>query len=223
MQTQVISVVQEKGGAGKTTLLETIAAQLVKDGARIALIDTDDRENLYRWASKEAISTDYLALIDDEKLIPTVRKLKEAAYDAVLIDTAGYKSAMAIYAINAANLVLIPSKADEGDAVCAVRTYRHVQSVGENMDKEIPAYVVLTDVDPRTNITREIQSALISQGVPLLDVLVGHATGFKEMKSSGTGPTSGTAARESKKLIATLQEKQLLWYYQEGGQWEKSA
>lgn len=223
MQTQVISVVQEKGGAGKTTLLETIAAQMVNDGARIALIDTDDRENLYRWAKKEAINTDYLTVIDDEKLIPTVRKLKESGYDAVLIDTAGYKSATAIYAIGAAHLVLIPSKADEGDAVCAVRTYRHVQAVSENMEKDIPAYVVLTDVDPRTNITKEIQTALQAQHVPLLDVLVGHATGFKEMKSTGTGPIGGTAAREAQKLMATLQECRLLWFYEEGGQWEKSA
>lgn len=223
MNTQVISVVQEKGGAGKTTLLETIAARMVHDGARIALIDTDDRENLFRWAEKKKIEFDYLKLIDDEKLVPTVRKLKEQEYDAILIDTAGYKSAMAIYAIGAANLVLIPSKADEGDAVCAMRTYRHIQAVSENMEKDIPAYVILTDVDPRTNITRDIREAIAGQGVPMLGVMIGHATGFKEMKSTGTGPTHGTALREAKNLMSELQHEGLLWYYGEEGRWAKSA
>ena len=110
---------------------------MVHDGARVALIDAADRKNLFRWADKRKIETDFMALIDDEKLVPTVRKLKEQGYDAVLIDTAGYKSAMSIYAIGAANLVLAPSKADEGDAICAMRTFKHIQSVSDNMEKEI--------------------------------------------------------------------------------------
>ena len=131
--TQVISVVQEKGGAGKTTLLTAIASLMVEDGAKIAVIDTDPQRHLESWAKKDQTSLDWLYEEDDEKLIPTVKALKKAdpAYDAIFVDTAGFKSAMAMHAIAAANLILIPSKANEADAKGAKRTFSHVQSVAE--------------------------------------------------------------------------------------------
>ena len=81
----------------------------------------------------------------------------------------------------------------------------------------------MTDIDPRTNITREIREAIAGQGVPMLDVMIGHATGFKEMKSTGTGPIHGTALRETLKLMAELQMRGLLWFYTQEGSWAKSA
>ena len=128
---QVISVVQEKGGAGKTTLLTAIASLMVQDGARIAVIDTDPQRHLEAWARKEKTDLDWLYEEDDEKLIPTVKALKKAdpPYDAIFVDTAGFKSAMAMHAIAAANLILIPSKANEADAhVCKAACNRHTHT-----------------------------------------------------------------------------------------------
>ena len=188
--TQVISVVQEKGGAGKTTLLTAIASLMVVDGARIAVIDTDPQRHLESWAKKEKTNLDWVFEEDDEKLLPTVKALKKAepAYDAIFVDTAGFKSAMSMHAIAAANLILIPSKANEADAKGAKRTFSHVQSVAETMDKEIPALVVMMDVDTHTNITQAITDALDAQGVPRLGAMCAHRTGFKEMTSTGMAP-----------------------------------
>jgi len=221
--TQVISIVQEKGGAGKTTLLSSLAALMVADGAKIAVIDTDPQRHLEAWAMKEKTPLDWHYEEDDERLIPTVKALKAAqpTYDAIFIDTAGFKSAMSIYAINAASLVLIPSKANEADAKGAMRTHTHVQSVAESMDKAITSYVVMMDIDSHTNITQSVIDALDGQGVPRLEAMCGHRTGFKEMTSTGELPT-GAAKREAQKILAELQQKKLVDYY--GGQkWQKSA
>ncbi len=221
--TQVISIVQEKGGAGKTTLLSSLAALMVADGAKIAVIDTDPQRHLEAWAMKERTPLDWHYEEDDERLIPTVKALKanEQPYDAIFIDTAGFKSAMSIYAINAASLVLIPSKANEADAKGAMRTHAHVQSVAESMDKAITSYVVMMDIDSHTNITQSIIDALDGQGVPRLEAMCGHRTGFKEMTSTGDLPT-GSAKRETQKILAELQKKKLIDYY--GGQkWQKLA
>ncbi|MFP3384972.1 AAA family ATPase [Tritonibacter sp. SIMBA_163] len=212
--TQVISVVQEKGGAGKTTLLITLASLMVADGARVAVIDTDPQHNLEDWAKKEEIDLDWIFEDNDEKLIPTIRALKKAspAYDVILVDTAGFKSAMAVYAINAAGLVLIPSKANESDAKGAIKTYRHVHGVADSMDKDISAYVVMMDVDPNTNITEAILASLEEQEVPRLNAMCAHRTGFKEMMSTGRGP-EGSAKRSAQSVLAELQIKGLLDYY----------
>jgi chromosome partitioning protein len=221
--TQVISIVQEKGGAGKTTLLASLASLLVGDGAKVALIDTDPQRHLEAWAMKEQIALDWHYEENDERLVPTVKALKAVApaYDAILIDTAGFKSAMSIYAINAASLVLIPSKANEADAKGAIRTHAHVQSVAESMDKTIASYVVMMDIDSHTNITQSIVDALDAQGVPRLEAMCGHRTGFKEMTSTGALP-DGPARREAQKVLAELQQRKLIDYYR-GPKWQKSA
>lgn len=219
--TQVISVVQEKGGAGKTTLLSALASLMVADGAKVVVIDTDPQRHLEAWAKKEQTPLDWLYEENDEKLIPTVRALKKTdpAYDAIFIDTAGFKSAMAMHAIAAANLVLIPSKANEADAKGAKRTWSHVQSVAETMEKPIPAYVVMMDVDANTNITQAIVDALDAENVPRLRAMCAHRTGFKEMTSTGRAPESG-AKRSAQTVLAEMQSRGMLDYY-EGPKWRK--
>lgn len=215
--TQVISIVQEKGGAGKTTLLTALASLMVDDGARVAVIDTDPQRHLESWAKKDQTDLDWLYEEDDEKLIPTVKALKktEPAYDAILVDTAGFKSAMAMHAIAAANLILIPSKANEADAKGAKRTYSHVQSIAETMEKEIPALVVMMDVDPNTNITQAITDALDAQKIPRLNAMCAHRTGFKEMTSTGH-LAQGPARRSAQSVLADLQSRGLLSFYRSG-------
>ena len=221
--TQVISVVQEKGGAGKTTLLTALASLMVADGAKVAVIDTDPQRHLESWAKKEQTSLDWLFEEDDEKLLPTVKALKksEPAYDVIFVDTAGFKSAMAMHAIAAANLILIPSKANEADAKGAKRTFSHVQSVAETMEKEIPALVVMMDVDANTNITQAIVDALDAQNVPRLNAMCAHRTGFKEMTSTGMAP-QGSAKRSVQTVLADLHSRGLINFYRSGA-WQKSV
>lgn len=189
--TFVASVVQEKGGAGKTTLLASLASLLSERGFKVGVIDTDPQRHLEAWAAKEKLSLDYVYEENDEKLIPTVRFLKAAnpAFDIIFIDTAGFKSAMAMHAIAAADLVLIPSKANEADAKGAVRTHSHVTSVADTMGRTIASTVVMMDIDPHTNITQSVIDAIDKQGLPRLSAMCGHRTGFKEMTSTGTAPT----------------------------------
>jgi len=211
---QVISVVQEKGGAGKTTLLTTIASLMVEDGANVAVIDTDPQRQLEAWARKDRTGLDWLYEEDDEKLIPTVKALRksEPAYDVILIDTAGFKSAMSMHAIAAANLILIPSKANEADAKGAKRTYSHVQSVAETMERDIPALVVMMDVDTHTNITQAIAEAFDAQDVPRLHTMCAHRTGFKEMTSTGRAP-QGSAKTSAQAVMADLKGRGLIDFY----------
>ena len=198
--TQVISAVQEKGGAGKTTLLAVLASLMAADGLKVAVIDTDPQRHLETWAEKGVVPLDWLHEEDDEKLIPAVKSLKQASdgYDLILIDTAGYKSAMAMHAIAAAGLVLIPSKTSEADARGARRTLSHVQSVAETMDRSIPAVVIMMDLNPRTRMARSVVDALVACDTPLLTASLPTRTGFREMAS--TGHLEG-AARDSARAV----------------------
>lgn len=211
-ETQVISVVQEKGGAGKTTLLTVLASLMAEDGAKVAVIDTDPQRHLEAWAGKENTKLDWHYEDNDAKLIDVVSALKDNAYDVIFIDTAGFKSVMSTYAIAVASLVLIPSKASEADAQGAIKTYEQVRSVGKMNGRDIPAYVVMSDIDRNTNMTKSLIEGLEGQGVPMIEAALEHRTGFKEMLTTGALP-SGTALRSAKSLIANMQLNKLIVYY----------
>ena len=200
---QVISVVQEKGGAGKSTLLAGLAALMADDGAKVLIIDTDPQKTISSWAEKENSNVDFLYEDDDAKLMPTVAATKND-YDVIFIDTAGFKSVMTVYAISAADLVLIPSKASEPDARGAIKTHAHVQSVSMAQSKEIPAYIILNDVDKMARITNSVKDAIVEQNVPLLKAILWSRTGLKEMMSEG-GLPNGTALAALKEVMAELQ------------------
>lgn len=218
---QVISAVQEKGGAGKTTLVTFLAALMAEDGARVAVIDTDPQKNFLHWAEKGQTDIDYIYEENDEKLLPLLNRLKPQ-YDTIFIDTAGFKSAMSIYAISASNLVLVPSKASEVDARGAVATYRHIQNVATNMGKQVDAFIVLSDVDKATNITSAVIESLDTKSIPRLEAICWHRTGFKEMHSTGRAP-SGSAGVVARSILANLQQKKLIEFYEDRTQWAKSA
>ncbi|WP_413208384.1 AAA family ATPase [Rhodospirillum sp. A1_3_36] len=218
---QVISAVQEKGGSGKTTLLASLAASFIRDGAKVALVDTDPQRNLYQWAAKEKIQADFLAELDDTRLTPTLQQLRPE-YDVVILDTAGFKSTMAVYAIAASDLVLIPSKATETDAKGALKTFQHVLSVSTALGKAVTTRLVMMDIDQTTNITTAVLNAFDNAGVPRLKSLCAHRTGFKEMFSSGDGP-NGSAKTAFLQVLAELQTEGLLDFYAKGALWVKSA
>lgn len=213
MKNQVISFLQEKGGAGKTTDLIIVATHMQKDGAKVAMIDTDQRQNLLRFCKKEKIDFDY-QYVDDENLIkPTIRALKSKGYDAIFIDTEGYKSTLSTYVIANSDIVFVPCKADESNAICAVRTYKNIETVCDNFEKEIATYVIMSDIDPSTNITQMIKSSISKQGIPMLNSIVGHATGFKEMLTTGEAPTTGAAKKYIQSLMCELQMRGLIQFY----------
>lgn len=220
-KTQVISVVQEKGGAGKTTFLCMLASLMAADGAKIFAIDSDERRHFSRWLEKEVTDIDWTFEDNDERIGPTVRHMKKAdpAYDAIVIDTAGYKSATAIYAIQASDLVIIPCMPEEDSATDAVRTYSHVLNVAENAEKTIPTYAVMMGADPRANITKSVTDALDSAGLPRLNAMCRHLTGFREMKSTGGAP-EGSARKSALEVLSEMQRNKLLSYYAKGGAWQ---
>jgi chromosome partitioning protein len=208
---QVISGVQEKGGSGKSTMLCAIAAFMAADGARVVIIDTDPQQTASQWAQKDLANVDVVEVGFDEQLSAAIRQLSHN-YDVIFVDTAGFKSTMAVHAIMRSNLVLIPSKASEPDARGAMKTLAHIKAIAESADKTIQSAVVLVDVDKASSITNAILEAFKSSGVEPLRSKLWHRTGFKEMHSTGRG-AEGSAAAVVSELIGELQINKMLDFY----------
>lgn len=213
---QIIAAAQEKGGAGKSTMIVMLASQLVKDGAKVAILDVDAQKTAHTWAKKsvtKGMDIDFASVEEQEKITPTLAKLK-SEYDFVLVDTAGIESQSLFFVVMKSDIVLIPAKACEPDLAGMVKTYRKVVQIGESMDKDIPVYAVLSDVDKGTNMTNKAVKVLMQHEIPHLQKKVMHTTKLKEFLTNG-GEPEGPAKREATGLLAELQTMKLLDYYEQ--------
>lgn len=217
MKNQVISFMQTKGGAGKTTSLATIATHMAQDGAKIAIIDTDPNKDTYDFCKMTDYNFKYAFIDDANKIKPAIKKFKSDGFDAIFFDTAGADSTLNTYVIANSDLIFIPTKCNKSDASKAVATYRRIVAAGDNFNREIPAYVLLVDVDHDTNITKGISDGLKRADIPMLNTKVGHATGFKELTSKGVIPKSGAVLRHINSLMCELQMKKLIEFYRHIG------
>ncbi|HJO55518.1 MAG TPA: ParA family protein [Candidatus Scalindua sp.] len=208
---QVISAIQRKGGVAKSTCLICLAAQFSFDGAKVLIIDTDPQETCVKWEAKKECGVDVTAHLDDETLLDIINETLKV-YDIILIDTAGYQSAMAVYSMSASDLILVPTPASEPDAVGAIKTIRHIKNVTVNNMIKPKVRAIFTDVDKNTNITDAILTQMMKAGVEAIKTPLWHRTGFKEVHSTGGRP-SGSALTVLNEFIAEMQIEELLDFY----------
>jgi len=208
---QIIAAVQEKGGVGKSMILCALAAQLTNDGIRTAIVDTDPQATCLHWSRAGGFNVNAHRCLEDEAMPALVERLGREN-DAVLIDTAGYKSAMAVYAIQMADLVLVPMSPSMPDVRGAVNVWRHAINAAKAARRTVTVRIVVNHVNPQARITREIMDAARDADIPLVRPFLPELTGFREMLTHG-GPPKGRARTAFSGLISTLQQNSDLFAY----------
>ena len=208
---QIIAAVQEKGGVGKSMILCALAAHLANDGIRATIVDTDPQATCLHWSRTNEVGVDTHSCLDDEALPTLVDRLGRGK-DVVLIDTAGYKSAMAVYAIQMADLVLVPMSPSMPDVRGAVNVWRHAVNAAKAARRTVTVRIVVNHVNPQARITREVLEAARAADMPLVQPFLPELTGFREMLTHG-GPPTGRARTAFSGLVSTLQQQGDLFAY----------
>ncbi|WP_020592828.1 AAA family ATPase [Kiloniella laminariae] len=212
---QIITALQQKGGAGKSTMISCLAAVMAEDGARVVIIDTDQQKSCMEWAEeRELPNLDVVSHLSEDTLFDLVEKL-EKSYDVILIDTAGYDSRMATYAIQISNLLLIPSGGSKKDIKGAARTWLHANNLTKR-NKEAPEIkIVIWKVKKGTNVLAHAKNSLIESELPVLPTIVPALIGFDVISWNG-GLPEGSARAAVNEFVASLQIEGHLKYYVKG-------
>jgi chromosome partitioning protein len=135
---RIITVASGKGGCSKTTIVTLLSGNLVAEGYGVAVIDADPNACYFQWHKLyEGPLIDCSCEIRQEEIVDHAQR-KAAAFDVVLIDTAGFGNTTAAFAAAAADLVLIPVMPDRASAVRMASTARQVQAFGKAGRREIP-------------------------------------------------------------------------------------
>lgn len=140
----VITFANSKGGSGKTTSA-LLLAQALATHRPTTLIDADPRHPVTTWAEK-AGRPETLSVVTNEGEKTILDEIEAAAArdPFVIIDLEGTASRLMSYAISQSDLVIIPMKEQQQDAVAALAVIQEIHRDMKAMRRRIPYAVLFT-------------------------------------------------------------------------------
>lgn len=195
-----ITIASSKGGAGKTTIARLLLRQALRYGYRAAAIDSDLNQALTNWIKRFSVPVDVRVEIDETRIIPTVDELKEG-HDLVVIDTAGTSAQATVFAIGAADLVLVPLKLSDGDMLEAIKTMALIKSAATMLRREIPARLVLTGFKPNALVSKHIVQEIERMGLQETQTRLHDLVGYIDMTHSGIVPVGSAVDMQAAALF----------------------
>jgi len=203
---KVISVLNQKGGSGKTTIATHIGRGMQLAGYDVLLVDSDPQGSARDWS----------AVRDDQPMLvvgidrPTIeRDIKAVSHkDFVVIDGAPQAADLAISAIKASDLVLIPVQPSPYDIWATSDLVDLVKQRIEMTDGRLKAAFVVSRAIKNTKIGADIQVALEGYGLPVLAARITQSVSYPSSAASGETvldlEPNGNAAREVNALVGEV-------------------
>ncbi len=195
---KVLTVANRKGGAGKSTCAAHIALEAVRKGMKVILLDLDPQKTLESWWKKREEDNPYLADANASDLDEKIRLLSTKGLDLCIIDTPGDTSANATVGIQAADMVLIPSKPTAPDLTAIGRTISIVK------EHKKPFIFVVTQAIPRSNNALQAASVLSEFG-PVAPSSIVNRVAYANAMSTGESASSFDKSAE--------EEVRVVWEY----------
>lgn len=151
---KTIAVISQKGGAGKTTLTVHLAAEAAAQGHNVVIIDLDPQASSANWGDRREAETPVVITVFASRLPQEIERIREAGCDICFIDTAPHADAVASAAAKAADLAVIPCRANAMDVEAAGTTIGLVKNTGT------PLFVALNAVVPGSGETDAAEAAI---------------------------------------------------------------
>ena len=204
----VIAVLNQKGGSGKTTIATHLARALQLEGNDVLLVDSDPQGSARDWASAHEDQPVPVVGIDRPIIEKSIKSIGRK--DHIVIDGAPQIEALAVSAIKAADLILIPVQPSPYDVWATSDLVDLVKARVEIMDGRLKAAFVISRAIKGTKIGNEITAALADYGLPVLASRITQRVIYPT--SAATGQTvfdlepEGEAAHEIRALVDEIRQ-----------------
>ncbi len=206
-----ISLIGQKGGSGKSTTAINLAAEWVRRGLNVLLVDTDPQGTARTWGdvaqSSGQASPAVVAMgsnLHHNSQLPTVGQ----NFDLVIVDCPPNNGEISRSAMMVSDLAIIPCGPSAPDAWALSETVSIVNQA-QMLRPQLKAHILITRVNFRTTIGNSARDVLQESGLPILDTTLGYRVGYQEAPAAGMGVTQydprGAVAREIKGLIDEIE------------------
>lgn len=201
----IIVIASSKGGVGKTTLTTTLAVNLAALGFAVSVVDADRNQAFATWFQiAESPTLSCSSCIDHNEIVGHVMGEAEQ-HDVVLVDTAGFENQTAVFAMGAADMVVIPVMPDRNSMLEARKTARQVQNVSQIARRSIPYRIICTRWNPKNLAERATIEDIEGVGLPRIQQHLADLSAFQKLTFSGVAPKSGIVGLQIDRIIGELQ------------------
>ena len=200
---KVISVLNQKGGSGKTTIATHLARAIQLKGFSVLLVDSDPQGSSRDWAAVNEENPVPVVGIDRPTIERDLKRIAEKDY--VIIDGAPQAADLAISAIKASDIIIIPVQPSPYDIWATSDLVDLVKQRIEMTDGKLKAAFVVSRTIKGTKIGKEINVALSDYGLPVLETSITQRVIYPTSASVGSSvldeEPSGEASKEINNLI----------------------
>src|SRR5208337_3298345 len=147
---KVIAVAQQKGGVGKTMIAIHLAGDAEQDNPATVILELDKQGTASLWSERRGSErTPHVMRVESNALAKALRALRDGGADLAILDLPGAHSPAITPAIKAADLVLIPTRANEIDIAASAETLAACHRLNKRYA------FVLTFTEPGSGKTRD--------------------------------------------------------------------
>ena len=199
---KVISVLNQKGGSGKTTIATHLARAIQLKGFSVLLVDSDPQGSSRDWAAVNEENPVPVVGIDRPTIERDLKRIAEKDY--VIIDGAPQAADLAISAIKASDIIIIPVQPSPYDIWATSDLVDLVKQRIEMTDGKLKAAFVVSRTIKGTKIGKEISVALSDYGLPVLETSITQRVIYPTSAAMGSSVLDEEPAGEASKEINNL-------------------
>lgn len=206
---RVVAVLARKGGAGKTTVATLLAAEGVRRGRRVLLVDADHAQGTARtWgevAAEDGRPAPAVVSMGATLHVPGQLDRVAAGAELVVVDTPPRHDDVVRSALRVADLAVLPVGGGGAD-VWAVAGTAALLDEARMARPGLRAVLVLTRVRPAA--VAHLRDVLGALNVPVAATVLHLRADYERALTAGAGPSTyaprGVAAEEQRALFDEL-------------------
>ena len=180
----IISVLSQKGGAGKTTLAVHLAMALVRQGARVLLIDADPQGSALDWSAARTVTPALPVLGLPKPVLHREAPPLAAGYDHLVIDGPPRVTEVTRSAVLASDVVLIPVQ-PSGVEVWAASSVVSLLTEAAMVRPNLKAAFVISRKMVNTALARDVPGTLADYRLRILKASLAQRVAFAESLGAG--------------------------------------
>lgn len=187
----ILSVTSLKGGVGKSTISQNLAVCFAHAGYKVCIFDVDTNQSAIHWSGlrPEDGNIPRIPVFGQPDGIELSKNAKIISkdYDIVIIDGTPSLNKVTSKIILLADILLIPILASGLDMWATTQFLERYKDAVEEKEREIPAYFLLNQFQPNTNLAKEVKEVLEETEIPVLETTIKSRTAYKEAVIKGLG------------------------------------